>query len=211
MQFRSISYLFYFSWHLYGTSSAATIQSAYHIAANNNDTSTTSTPLPLIFNQTTNLNLTDTYYYFLPNDHLLELDLLPIATAYLPAADATSVLNRASKALGKMPADVPLSPGERYEIGADRTISPHNEVEFVIEPTYEQTLTWADVGASVEGLIGWLASADEGPHVDKHVTTFFYYQGFEESGVPKTLGYGALKRKWQPFPPEVGRNFTTAW
>lgn len=204
MQFHSIFSYVPLSWYLYQTCIGAMIPNTYDIAANNNNTPTI--PLPIV-EQATNHTLSDRYYYFLPNKHFLELDLLSFAAiSYLPARNTSSVLQRASKVVGKKIASVPLNPSERFEIGADRTLEPYNEVVFTIEPIRGKVLTWGDVSVAVEGIRAWLASATEG--IDKSVTTYFYYEGFEVSGAAIPLAFGALEKSWR-FPPDC-QVFVTA-
>ncbi|KAL2047261.1 hypothetical protein N7G274_001280 [Stereocaulon virgatum] len=183
--------------YIYQTSFAATIQNAYITSNNLNSTLAPApnplTPLPPPHPQ----NLTQTYYHFLPNGNLLQLET---TTHKLPLTETLSVLLRASKSLGKKPSTHPLAPREKFEIGADRTAEPHNEADFVVEPIYEQRFTWGDALATVDGLKEWFEEVG----VDRSFTTYFYYQGVTAGGVLRTLGYGAVKKVWQPFPPGMG-------
>ena len=187
---------------IHRTTFAATVQSAYITANQVNSTIPPAHNSFISLNQTNQSNLTETFYQFLKNGNLLELDT---SSVYLPQPDIDSVLKRAEKTVGKKPSSTPLGEHERFEIGADRTAEPYNEVVFVIEPVYEQTFTWSDAHAAVEGLIEWFK--DEEQQVDTRVTTYFLYQDTSR-GVPRSLGYGAVKRTWQPFPPGVEVNVT---
>ena len=191
--------------HIHRTTFGATVQSAYITANQVNSTIPPAHNSFISLNQTNQTNLTETFYQFLKNGNLLELDT---SSLHLPQPDIDSVLKRAEKTLGKKPSSTPLGERERFEIGADRIAEPYNEVVFVIEPVYERTFTWSDGHATVEGLIEWFKDGEQ--QVDKSVTTYFLYQDTPR-GVPRSLGYGAVKRTWQPFPPGVEVNVTESW
>lgn len=195
-------FLLLLSQHIHRTTFAATIQSAYITANQVNSIIPPAHNSFTSLNQTNQINLTQKFYQFLENGNLLELDT---SSLYLPQSDIDSVLKRTEKTLGKKPGSTPLGKRERFEIGADRTAEPYNEVVFVIEPIYEQTFTWSDAYAAVEGLIEWFKDGEQ--EVDRNVTTYFLYQDVPRS-VPRSLGYGAVKRTWQPFPPGVEVNVT---
>lgn len=142
-------------------------------------------------------HLTEPEFWPIEGNYWLELDK---SNVYMDLKYVHSVLTRAYRSLEKQPADLKLV--GILSITADRTIEPYNEgvFEYAAPPGGESTM--GEAFMALKGLTAWY---QQEPLREKKFATYFYLTDQAEGG-RGVFGYGALKRTWQPFPPELGGN-----
>ena len=118
---------------------------------------------------------------------------------YLSGKDIMAVLPRAEKALGKKPHSGEVT--GLVEFGPDGS-DPHNEAVFVIMPVFGNVMTWGNAVNTVVGLTEWYRARQ------LNVTTYFWLK--DQAAGRGDIGYGAMKRRWQPFPPDYGADVSTS-
>ncbi|KAL2043080.1 hypothetical protein N7G274_001840 [Stereocaulon virgatum] len=141
--------------------------------------------------------LTEEDQWPLKDGYWLQLDTGP--DSYLPGKDIMAVLPRAEKALGKKPHSGAV-PG-LVEFGPDGS-DPYNEAIFVIMPVFGNVMTWGNAVNAVVGFTEWYHARQ------LNVTTYFWLK--DQEGGRGNIGYGAIKRRWQPFPPDYRADVSTS-
>ena len=191
MQLLVLQYLIAMTSFTYHTASALAVP--FRLPAKHNQTVAEAVLIPLK-NQT---NLTDSEYWPIEGNYWLEIDK---TSTYMELNYVHSVLTRAYRALEKQPADLKLE--GILSIPADRTSEPPNEYVFDYSAIPQGETTMGDAFMALKGLTAWY---QQEPLQAKKFATYFYLteQGIGARGV---IGYGAMKRTWQPFPPTLSGN-----
>lgn len=180
--------LLLFSFSFYPVSFTASVQSASIGTIINHTVSQALSPIPpngSTLNEEDEWPLKDGYW--------LQLDAR--RDLYLPEKNIMAVLPRAETTLGKKPHNGKIT--GIAEFGPDGT-DPYNEAVFVIMPAFGNELTWGDAVNVVVGLIEWYRARQ------LNVTTYFWL--IDQATGRGHIGYGAMKRRWQPFPPGYNAN-----
>ena len=188
MQLQLLPYVIAMTFFVYHKSSA--LIATFQFPANRNQT----VAQALITTPTNQKNLTKGDFWPIKDNYWLEIFTSNI---HMDLVYVHSVLNRAERSLGKRPAGEEIT--GILSIGADRTVEPYNEAEFVFSAIKEYQVTLADAILAATGLNSWY---EQEPLREKKFATYFWIseQGPEGRGY---YGYGALKRTWQPFPPRI--------
>ena len=190
MQSHSLISFLIFSCSFYPVSFTASVQSASIGTITNHTISQALNPIP-----SNGSTLTEEDEWPLKDGYWLQLDTAN--DLYLPEKNIMAVLPRAEKTLGKKPHNDKIT--GIAEFGPDGT-DPHNEAVFVIMPAFGNELTWGDAVNVVVGLIEWYRARQ------LYVTTYFWLK--DQATGRGEIGYGAMKRRWQPFPPDYNANIS---
>ena len=191
MQLLALQYLIAMTSFAYHTASALAVP--FRLPAQHNQTVAEAVLISLK-NQT---NLTDSEFWPIEGNYWLEIDKSDV---YMKLEYVHSVFARAYRTLEKQPADLKLE--GILSITADRTLEPYNEGVFEYSAIPRGETTMGEAFMALKGLTAWY---QQEPLQEKKFATYFYLteQGDGGRGV---IGYGALKRTWQPFPPALSGN-----
>ena len=116
---------------------------------------------------------------------------------YLDLKYIRSVLQRAIRTIEKGQSAQPIT--GILSIEADRNVQPRNEANFVFGAFEGHEVTTDDAYLAATGLTDWYNSEQL-----ESVCTF--HLNDVGPGGKGTFGYGAMKRIWMPFPPNINGN-----
>ena len=195
MQLLALQHLIAMTSFAYHTASALAVP--FRLPAQHNQTVTEAVLISL----KSPTNLTDSEFWPIEGNYWLEIDKSNI---HMDLQYVHSVLTRAYRALEKQPADLKLE--GILSVKADRTREPYNEdvFEYAAIPRGESTM--GEAFMALKGITAWY---QQEPLQEKRFATYFYLTDQGEGG-RGVFGYGAMKRKWQPFPPSLGGNVSVS-
>ena len=196
MQLLILPYVIAMTSYAYHTASALVVP--FHLPADQNQT----VAQAVLISPANRTNLAASEFWPIEGDYWLELEK---TNTYMDLQYVYSVLARAQNALGKKQADQHVK--GIFSVTANKEIEPHNEYEFVYAAAPGKVSSWEEASLALKGLSTWY---QQEPLQGKKFATYFYLVEGGKAKEEGVLGYGALKRVWQPFPPAIGGNVSVS-